>query len=106
MREKRSRYEVMYNDSKKSRSKAVKYFCWQCCGYGSVSVEGCTSKNCPLYPFRSGISREISKLIDETRPQAVKRYCKICIDGNPKKKCKIGQISKSNKNGCPLYVWK
>lgn len=34
--------------------KAIKQFCYLCCGENSNEVKRCTAPNCPLYPYRSG----------------------------------------------------
>jgi len=35
-----------------NRSKAIKAFCTECLGFGEVNPKQCTSKYCPLFPFR------------------------------------------------------
>lgn len=41
--------------------KAIKSFCYQCCGYSSQEVKKCTASNCPLYKYRFGRGKTKSK---------------------------------------------
>lgn len=34
--------------------KAIKQFCYECCGENRTEVKRCTSTRCPLKPFRLG----------------------------------------------------
>lgn len=38
--------------SGRSRKAAMKFFCAECVGYNPEEVELCTSRDCPLYPYR------------------------------------------------------
>lgn len=38
----------------KNPIKAIRAFCLECCGGSSVEVRDCTSRMCPLKPFRFG----------------------------------------------------
>lgn len=35
-------------------SKAIRKHCIECMGFQARHVSGCTSKHCPLYPYRLG----------------------------------------------------
>jgi len=37
-----------------TRSKAIRYFCLECCGWQYNEVRDCQSCLCPLYPYRLG----------------------------------------------------
>jgi len=39
-------------DVELTRSKAIKYFCLECCGGDRKAIRECTATHCPLYPFR------------------------------------------------------
>lgn len=37
---------------KKDVLRAIRYMCSECMGYQPSEIDKCTSKTCPLYPFR------------------------------------------------------
>ena len=37
-----------------TRGSAIYYHCVECCGYSVPEVRECPSKNCALWPFRTG----------------------------------------------------
>lgn len=58
----------------KSPVKAIREFCLECCGYNATDVKNCTSKDCPLKPFRFGKNPFVKReLTDEQREKAVAR---------------------------------
>ena len=48
------RYRAIYRagTSGKSRKKAIRSFCLECCGWNSAEVRICTALDCPLYHYR------------------------------------------------------
>ena len=41
--------------------KAIKQFCYECCGENRAEVKRCTSSHCPLKPFRLGKNPYINR---------------------------------------------
>ena len=41
--------------------KAIKQFCYECCGESRAEVKRCTASRCPLKPFRLGKNPYISR---------------------------------------------
>jgi hypothetical protein len=39
-------------DVEMTRSKAIRYFCYECMGWQKSEVRNCTAPNCPLFPYR------------------------------------------------------
>lgn len=37
-----------------ARTRAIRYFCVECCGYSPSEPKLCQDVHCPLYPFRLG----------------------------------------------------
>ena len=37
-----------------SPMKAIRYMCVECMGFDYTEIDGCTSPNCPLFPYRYG----------------------------------------------------
>lgn len=61
-------------DEIKSPLKAIKQFCFECVGENKADVKGCTSKTCPLKPFRMGKNPFIKKeMSEEQRLKAKER---------------------------------
>ena len=46
----------MAKKSQRSPLRAIRCNCRECCGGSDTEVRFCTSKRCPLWPFRFGIS--------------------------------------------------
>ena len=64
-------------DEIKSPIKAIRAFCLDCCGGSSTEVRECTSKRCPLKPFRFGRNPYIKReMTEEQREQAKERLAK------------------------------
>ena len=64
-------------DEIKSPIKAIRAFCLDCCGGSSTEVRECTSKSCPLKPFRFGRNPYIKReMTEEQREQAKERLAK------------------------------
>jgi len=55
--------------------KAIRAFCLDCCGGSASDVKDCTSKMCPLKPFRFGKNpyRTKREMTEEQRERAIKR---------------------------------
>ena len=55
--------------------KAIRAFCLDCCGGSSAEVADCTSRICPLKPFRFGKNpyRTKRELTEEQRKAAAQR---------------------------------
>jgi hypothetical protein len=52
-------------------------FCVDCLGGQPKLVKGCTSKNCPLYPYRTGHNTNSKRaMTEEQRQMAVERLKK------------------------------
>jgi len=50
--------------------KAIRYFCMNCVGYENIreEIKRCSSKNCPLYPYRGFvITQDLSEQERERR---------------------------------------
>ena len=59
--------------------KAIKQFCFECCGESTAEVKRCTGKTCSLYPFRFGknpFSQRNSNMTEERRKAAAERFKK------------------------------
>ena len=53
---------------------AIKAFCVDCLGGQPKLVKGCTSKNCPLYPYRTGHNTNSKRtMTEEQRQMAAER---------------------------------
>ena len=48
---------------------AIKAFCVDCLGGQPKLVKGCTSKNCPLWPYRTGHNTNSKRTMTEERRQ-------------------------------------
>lgn len=56
---------------------AIKAFCVDCLGRHPKLVKGCTSKNCPLYPYRTGHNTNSKRaMTEEQRQMAAERLKK------------------------------
>ena len=56
---------------------AIKAFCIDCLGGQPKLVKGCTSKNCPLWPYRTGHSTNSKRtMTEEQRQMAAERLKK------------------------------
>lgn len=56
---------------------AIKVFCIDCLGGQPKLVKGCTSKNCPLYPYRTGHNTDSKRtMTEEQRQMATERLKK------------------------------
>lgn len=56
---------------------AIKAFCIDCLGGQPKLVKGCTSKNCPLWPYRTGHNTNSKRtMTEEQRQMAVERLKK------------------------------
>lgn len=56
---------------------AIKAFCVDCLGGQPKLVKGCTSKNCPLYPYRTGHNTNFKRtMTEEQRQMAAERLKK------------------------------
>lgn len=55
--------------------KAIKQFCFECCGESFTEVKRCSAPKCVLYPYRLGHNpdRPTRKLSDEERALAAQR---------------------------------
>ena len=51
---------------------AIKHYCRNCMGYVIAEVERCTSKSCPLYPFRTGDAHSGKVVSGENRERVRK----------------------------------
>ena len=62
-------------EKQKNPVKAIREFCLDCSGDSSAEVKRCTSKNCPLYPFRFGKNpyRAKREMTEEQREAAKTR---------------------------------
>lgn len=49
---------------------AIKEFCVSCLGGQPRLVKGCTAKNCPLYPYRTGHNTNSKRTMTEEQRQA------------------------------------
>lgn len=58
--------------------KAIKQFCFECCGESKSEVKRCCSANCPLKPFRLGKNpfRKGREMTPEQKEQAKERLLK------------------------------
>ena len=45
----------------RSRSKAIRAMCMECCGYQLAEVRKCTDKGCPLWKYRIGTVVDVPK---------------------------------------------
>jgi len=53
---------------------AIKVFCVDCLGGQPKLVKGCTSKNCPLWPYRTGHNTNSKRtMTEEQRQMAAER---------------------------------
>lgn len=53
---------------------AIKEFCVSCLGGQPRLVKGCTAKNCPLYPYRTGHNTNSKRtMTEEQRQKAAER---------------------------------
>ena len=59
-------------DEIKSPLKAIRGFCLDCCGGSSAEVRDCSSKSCPLKPFRFGKNPYIKREMTEEQRRAAK----------------------------------
>ena len=50
---------------------AIKAFCVDCLGGQPKLVKGCTSKNCPLWPYRTGHNTNSKRTMTEEQRQMV-----------------------------------
>lgn len=61
----------------KNPVKAIKAFCFECCGENRNEVKLCTSVKCALYPFRLGVNpyrtKVVRNLTDEQKAEAAER---------------------------------
>lgn len=48
---------------------AIKAFCIDCLGGQPKLVKGCTSKNCPLWPYRTGHNTNSKRTMTEEQRQ-------------------------------------
>lgn len=48
---------------------AIKAFCVDCLGGQPKLVKGCTSKNCPLWPYRTGHNTNSKRVMTEGQRQ-------------------------------------
>ena len=56
---------------------AIKAFCVDCLGGQPNLVKGCTSKNCPLWPYRTGHNTNSKRtMTEEQRQMAAERLKK------------------------------
>ena len=56
---------------------AIKEFCVSCLGGQPRLVKGCTAKNCPLYPYRTGHNTNSKRtMTEEQRQKAAERLKK------------------------------
>ena len=63
---------------------AIKTFCVDCLGGQPKLVKGCTSKNCPLYPYRTGHNTNSKRtMTEEQRQMAAERLKKAREAKNP-----------------------
>ena len=63
---------------KQSPLKAIKQFCYECSGENRAEVKRCSSKDCPLKPFRTGKNPFLKKreMTPEQKEQARQRLLK------------------------------
>lgn len=55
---------------------AIKAFCVDCLGGQPKLVKGCTSKNCPLYPYRTGHNTNSKRTMTEEQRQMAAEWLK------------------------------
>jgi len=41
-------------DVRLTKAKAIRYHCVECMGFSYQEIDGCTSPNCALFPYRHG----------------------------------------------------
>lgn len=61
---------------------AVKAFCTECMGFERARVKDCTSKTCPLWPWRGASTAHLARrtLTPEQKAQAAARLAKTRLD--------------------------
>ena len=64
------------NEEIKSPLKAIRAFCLSCCGDSAYEVKECTSKNCPLKPFRFGKNPYAKRQLSEEQRMAASERMK------------------------------
>ena len=63
---------------------AIKAFCVDCLGGQPKLVKGCASKNCPLWPYRTGHNTNSKRtMTEEQRQMAAERLKKAREAKNP-----------------------
>lgn len=55
---------------------AIKVFCVDCLGGQPKLVKGCTSKNCPLWPYRTGHNTNSKRTMTEEQRQMAAEWLK------------------------------
>lgn len=55
---------------------AIKAFCVDCLGGQPKLVKGCTSKNCPLWPYRTGHNTNSKRTMTEEQRQMAAEWLK------------------------------
>ncbi len=79
-----------------NRRKAIHERCLNCSAWYPSEVTNCTFTDCPLYPFRTGVGRQNSKV----RAKAIRKYCLWCCNGS------LYEVRKCVSRDCPLFPFR
>ncbi len=79
-----------------NRRKAIRELCLNCSCWIPSEVSNCSFHDCPLYPFRSGVGKQNSKV----RTKAIRQYCLWCCNGS------LYEVSKCVSPDCPLFPFR
>lgn len=79
-----------------SRRRAIRKRCLDCSAGSRKDVATCTMKDCDLYPFRMGKSKQNP----QQRSKAIRQYCKWCCGDSLK------EVRLCPSTDCPLYPYR
>ena len=81
-----------------TRGKAIHVRCVDCVGFLRQEVKRCNEKDCPLYPYRTGIAMKDKPVGTPIRSKAIKNYCIECVGT-------IRDVRRCPTVRCPLYKY-
>ena len=79
-----------------NRRKAIRERCLNCSCWIPKEVTHCEFKDCPLFPYRTGLGMQNAK----DRKKAIRRYCLWCMNG------KGSEAAKCVSPDCPLFGYR
>lgn len=79
-----------------TRRRASREKCLNCSGWSLKEVEGCTFRDCSLFPFRMGRGKQDAR----ARNKAIRAHCKWCMAGD------VYEVKRCTSPHCPLFAFR